>query len=146
MTIMETIRDAPAGQLARAYLDWTIAPYEDEKDNFQLPHPEKNTVNSQTPAQQRADSNVASIEHDKETRGSSQESIRHQPPAERDIERVPTEKDEHGSQKPAFNEVAFTPSDRDNPHNWGTGKKVFVFSQICLLTFSSKQTPARMSD
>lgn len=138
MAIMETIRDAPAGQLARAYLGWTIAPYEDEKDSFQLPHSNKHPVNSQTLGQQRADSNVASIEHDKETGGSSQESIRHPPPVERDIERVPTEKDEQGSQKPAFNEVAFTPTDRDNPLNWGTGKKVFVFSQICLLTFSSK--------
>lgn len=151
MTLKEILRDAPAGQLARAYLGWKITPYEDEKENYHVPQPEKQERISQDEAQQNMDSTDASDggssndkdkEKDLESNAPNTEITGPQSHVgqhdDRDIERVATEKDHHGGQQPDFQEVGFSPMDRDNPQNWSAGKKAFVFFQICLLTFSSK--------
>ncbi|PVH92357.1 putative MFS transporter [Periconia macrospinosa] len=139
MTIAEIIRDAPAGQLARAYLGWKIAPYEDEEDGFQLPQTKEQGTDPQANTEvthSEEGSRHTSVEHNEEKRRSSEDSIHHEPHTERDMERIATQKDEHASNQPLPNEVGFSPTDRDNPQNWSTKKKIFTFLQICLLTFS----------
>ncbi|KAL5417234.1 hypothetical protein PMIN04_007817 [Paraphaeosphaeria minitans] len=148
MTIKEILRDAPAGQLARTYLGWKVSPYEDEKDNYQLPEPEKQELVPQTEAQRNiapddgSDKGSSHQEKDKDLESNVPNTELRGPQShtdhsgDRDIERIATERDNHGGKQPAFQEVGFSPMDRDNPQNWSTMKKALVFFQICLLTFS----------
>ena len=143
MTLAEIIRDAPAGQLARTYLGWQIAPYEDEKEGYKLPRPEEQATASRAEGKREVDPEKASEDSsDEEKKGNSVNGkpAGPEPQGDRDIERIATEREPQHPPQPDFNEVGFSPTDLDNPHNWSTGKKVFVFSQICLLTFSSEHT------
>jgi DHA1 family multidrug resistance protein-like MFS transporter len=150
MSIKEILRDAPAGQLARAYLGWEISPYEDEQETYQLPQPEKQEPVPQAEAQRDLDNDDGSDEGSSDDKDKDKDIESNAPGTEprgsqshvdqsgdRDIERITTEKD-HSGEQPNFQEVGFSPMDRDNPQNWPAGKKAFVFFQICLLTFSSQ--------
>jgi len=142
MTLAEIIRDAPAGQLARAYLGWQIAPYEDEKEGYTLPRPGEQSAVPQDDGSRKAGPEDASEDSSDEKEKNIDNSAAdggvtaQEPHAERDIERIATEKEPQHPPHPDLNEVGFSPADRDNPQNWSTRKKVFVFAQICLLTFS----------
>ncbi|KAF1964756.1 cycloheximide resistance protein [Bimuria novae-zelandiae CBS 107.79] len=147
MTIKEILRDAPAGQLARTYLGWKITPYEDEKEGYQLSQRQaavpKDDARGVAEHDDSSDEGSEDKDKDRDLESNAVTSevegrhARTVQPQERDIERVATEKDDHAAQpQPEFNEVGFSPMDRDNPQNWGAGKKAFVFFQICLLTFS----------
>lgn len=151
MTIKEILRDAPAGQLARTYLGWTISPYEDEKENYQLQQAEKQDSDPRAENPDPENGSDGDFPYDKEndkdleinaagteTQGQRRHSTHS---GERDIERIQTEKEKHGREQPNAQEVRFSSMDRDNPHNWSTGKKAFVFFQICLLTFSGQSIP-----
>jgi DHA1 family multidrug resistance protein-like MFS transporter len=152
MLLKEVLRDAPAGQLARTYLGWTIAPYEDEKEGYSLPQPSSQGAAPSATRKDEADPDGISEKsssdeadlakgknNDIENSGVTGPAPGQDEHALRDIERMATEKEEPPNNSHSHaNEVAFGPDDRDNPHNWSTGKKVFVFAQICLLTFSSK--------
>ena len=152
MTIKEIVRDAPAGQLARIYFGWKIAPYEDEREGYQLPYSAEHPVgdlqvgashdvsHSPHPDDQSDEgSEEKEKDQDLESHAANSEAIG---PAGRDIERIATEKEKHEDPQPDHYEVKFSPMDRDNPQNWGTGKKAFVFFQIILLTFTGKQSYA----
>ncbi|KAF2658041.1 cycloheximide resistance protein [Lophiostoma macrostomum CBS 122681] len=147
MFLREVLRDAPAGQLARTYLGWTIAPYEDEKEGYSLQQPTSHAVALSVAHKDEADPDGISEkssadpaqgkDSDIESSAMASTAPRQDENAIRDIERMATEKEEPpNTTQPNPNEVSFSPEDRDNPHNWSTGKKVFAFAQICLLTFS----------
>lgn len=156
MTFREILRDAPAGQLARNYLGWKIAPYADEVEGYVLPQPEKQAPVPHADSQRTADHDEASSnasdlkDKDLERDAANREEVEQQPLEEseravqggEDIARIATEKDaEIPPANPNMNEVGFSQDDRDNPQNWGRWKKAFVFAQICLLTFSSGSSP-----
>jgi hypothetical protein len=127
MTIAEIIRDSPAGQLARLYLGWKIAPYMDEREDFTAPTlPDaKETIPATTAA------------HDVEKDDASEKGSSDNPEKE-DIERDAADAAPQAAPSHDPNAVEFYgPGDRDNPLNWSTLKKCFVFGQICLLTFAS---------
>lgn len=149
MGIAEILRDAPAGQLARLYLGWKIARYADEKEGYdhsQPPAPEEplqNAVEEDLPGT----NGERDIEQDD---ASDKEDNDDKEKIDKDLERdgayepaepVPVPQGEKSQPAPKHDpsEVKWAgPTDRDNPQNWSTGKKVFVFAQICLLTFSSQ--------
>ncbi|KAF2672095.1 cycloheximide resistance protein [Microthyrium microscopicum] len=113
-------RDSSAGQICRLFLGMKITPYEDEKDGFQL------SRSISKPEKPLADRDV---DHDVEK---SEES-------DKDLEKEAPADSGHASKLPATDAsvVEFTGSDdEDNPQNWSGAKKSFVFSLICLLTFS----------
>ena len=161
MTVKEVLRDAPAGQLARKFLGWTIALYEDEKEGYTVPRPSAQgavpqaaprdetvpTEEVEEPSEQESDDGLKdkenNIEGNTDTNGQNATTG---DPELRDIERAATEKESAPSNpaQPDFNEVAFSPDDRDNPQNWSSPRKAFAFVQICLLTFSSKSCLAPM--
>jgi hypothetical protein len=106
-----------------------IAPYEDEKEGFALPIvPAKPST-----APSRDES------HDEADEASEKDIEKEQPI--KDVEAgVPAEHQTPAGQHPADPNIVQWggPTDEDNPQNWSTLKKVFVFGQICLLTFASE--------
>jgi DHA1 family multidrug resistance protein-like MFS transporter len=122
--IRDIIRDAPAGQLARLYLGFKISPYTDEKEGFQV---------SQQRSSEEESPETDPTDLEKED-GSEKEDA-----SEKDVENLAADAPARAQPKSDPNAVEFTgPSDLDNPQNWSTLKKTFVFSQICLLTFASQ--------
>lgn len=150
MTIREILRDAPAGQLARTYLGWNIAPYEDEREGFKLPQAEEKP--NAPPADVSHDAHHDSTsddasdkekDKDLESNAPNGEAGGHVPHAGndggRDVERIATEQEQHANtMQHTTTEVGFSQNDPDDPKNWSTLRKVFIFGQICLLTFTSK--------
>jgi hypothetical protein len=123
-------RDSPAGQILRIFLGRKIAPYTDEKEGFEL---SRSISKPQVPTPERDTDN--DIEKDDELDNSEEkENV-----SDNDIENS-------NSDQAAVEQIAagvsvvewIGPEDEDNPQNWSSGKKIFVFIQICLLTFSSK--------
>lgn len=45
---------------------------------------------------------------------------------------------ENGSEQPITTVTWYSADDKANPQNWTLGRKCFVHSLICLLTFASK--------
>lgn len=105
-----------------------IAAYEDEKEGFEL---SRSLSKPQTAAPEPAPESEAERDAEKESE------------SDKDIEKE-TDGDVESAKPPAAtppdaNIVEFTGTDdMDNPQNWSTLKKCFVFAQICLLTFTSK--------
>ena len=132
MTIAEVIRDAPVGQLCRLYLGLKIAPYVDEQEGFGL---------SQPPAPQEVKPETDATRDLERDEGSDQDSSL-KATSEKDIERNAADEPStppHTQAKADPNAIEWSsPTDRDNPQNWSTLRKTFVFGQICLLTFASE--------
>jgi DHA1 family multidrug resistance protein-like MFS transporter len=133
-------RDSSAGQICRLFLGMQIAPYEDEKEGFALP--QKPAKPSTAPSRDESRDDLAD--------GSEIEKERS---LDKDIENAaagegeapPMAVQQHTGDA---NVVDWTgPTDEDNPQNWSTSKKFFVFGQICLLTFSGEVSfaPANMT-
>jgi DHA1 family multidrug resistance protein-like MFS transporter len=112
-----------------------IAPYVDEQEGFTLPQPA--TKPSAAPSIAPSSRDESQDEADK---GSEKDIEKEQ--SDRDVENVPVEQETQVAQQLADpNIVGWAgPTDEDNPQNWSTAKKSFVFGQICLLTFSSEFT------
>ena len=138
MTIREILRDAPAGQLARIYLGWKIAPYEDEKEGYQLPY----DVSASPYPDDHSAEILDEMEKDKDLESNAVNSEA-AGPAGQYIEHIPTTNEKPDTLQTNYHEVKFSPMDRDNPQNWGAGKKAFSFFQIILLTFTSQHTHAQ---
>ena len=120
--------------MARRYLGWVIAPYEDEKEGYQLPYdasasPHPDDHSGEILDEKEKDKDLESYAGNSEAAG----------PVGQDIERIPTENEKPGTSQTNHHEVKFSSLDRDNPQNWGAGKKASVFFQIVLLTFTSQQ-------
>lgn len=127
------LRNSSAGQIGRLFLGMKIAPYEDEKEGFAFPqaHTKPITEASTGPSSDESpDEAEDESEKDLEKEGSDKDG----------------EKDVAGAGHAAppghaedSNIVGWAgPNDEDNPQNWSSGKKMFTFAQICLLTFASK--------
>lgn len=110
-----SVRDAPFGQICRLVLGPKSFPYEDEKAGFVYKAPPPPEAAAPTPptSEQETDSSGGDVE--KEGEGAA-------PPA------APA----HGFEIVGW----YTDDDAGNPQMWTTGKKVFTYFQICLLTFS----------
>jgi len=128
-------RESSAGQICRLFLGLKITPYVDEREGFVLPQQlvageaaAAQNNNSEPEPETNVDIEKDGSEGDSE-KGSLNEDI------EKDTAREP----QQPSAKPDPNIVDwFGPGDEENPQNWSTTKKIFVFGQICLLTFSSQ--------
>jgi DHA1 family multidrug resistance protein-like MFS transporter len=126
-------RDSPAGQILRVFLGMKIAPYMDEREDFKL----SRTISrpSHVPAPGTEATDVINREDESEIDQSEGE----KEISDKELERNDTNPTGAPKGKPDHNVVEFTGSDdEDNPQNWSSRKKIFVFIQICLLTFSSK--------
>ena len=121
---MSTIRDAPLGQICRLILGPKSFPYPDEKEGFQLKAPEANSghASEQTPGTQENGSLKKNGGMDKA--GS--------PNADVEKGASPAPSSEDGYRTVGW----YDDNDPENPLNWSTGKKIFTYFQICLLTFS----------
>jgi DHA1 family multidrug resistance protein-like MFS transporter len=129
--IRAVLRDAPAGQLARLYLGLKILPYADEQEGYALSAPPK--------VEDELSSNAShdSIKDD-ESEQDAQNKETDDRASDREVE-VHAADETHAHAKGDPNAVEWSgPNDLDNPQNWSTLKKSFVFAQICLLTFASK--------
>ena len=125
------LREAPAGQLSRLLFSSRIYAYDDEKPGFTLPSA------SLSPEQQSSASSASTENNEKDP------SVAEAAASAENNEKDPsvTEAATSSTQLPvkADNTVDwYGPQDLDNPQNWSTAKKTFVFFQICLLTFASK--------
>lgn len=129
-------RDAPAGQILRLFFGKKIAPYTDEKEGFELSRtiskpqapPSDNNSSEALEGEKAAESdNEGGHELEKEKSHKDVEDDAHHPGAA------------HANANSSVVEW-IGPEDEDNPQNWSTLKKSFVFAQICLLTFSSMDT------
>jgi DHA1 family multidrug resistance protein-like MFS transporter len=129
--IRAILRDAPAGQLARLYLGLQIAPYADEQEGYVL-------------GQQHNDEDERSepgATNDLEKDDASEKDSSDKETSDKDIERNAAKEPSNAQPKSDPNAVEWSgPTDLDNPQNWSTLKKSFVFGQICLLTFASTFT------
>jgi hypothetical protein len=126
--IRAILRDAPAGQLGRLYLGLKIAPYADEQEGY--------VVGQQHDAEEDKPELDAAQDIEKDDESEKDSSERGTP--DKDIEHNAGDESSKAQPKSDPNAVDWTgPSDLDNPQNWSTLKKTFVFGQICLLTFAS---------
>jgi DHA1 family multidrug resistance protein-like MFS transporter len=126
--IRAILRDAPAGQLGRLYLGLKIAPYVDEQEGY--------VIGQQHDAEKEGPE--ADAAQDIEKDDASEKDSSERAASDKDIERNAA--DEPANAQPKGNAGAVDwsgPTDLDNPQNWSTLKKTFVFGQICLLTFAS---------
>lgn len=132
-------RDSPAGQILREFLGMKIALYMDEREGFELSRTISRTSHVPAPGTEATDiinreeeSEIDQSEGEKETEEERETS-------DKELERNDTNPTGTRENKPDHNVVEFTGADdEDNPQNWSAKKKIFVFIQICLLTFSSK--------
>lgn len=138
MTIAEVIRDSPAGQIGRLYLGLKIAPYEDERESYDLSRPPTQQTPAAAPPAAAAENGGEMTEpSDVEKDDPSEKDSEGRETPEADVENAATA--EPAPAKPKFdpNDVHWIGDhDRDNPQNWSTVRKTFVFAQICLLTFA----------
>jgi DHA1 family multidrug resistance protein-like MFS transporter len=138
--IRDVLRDAPAGQLARLYLGLKISPYVDEQEGFGVPKqpsgPSPGSPAERAPERDSTQDN-GNDAFDKDTSEQS---------SEKDLERNAADQPSsppHVEPKSDTGAVVWSgPTDADNPQNWSTMKKTFVFAQICLLTFASQSAPS----
>jgi hypothetical protein len=127
--IRAILRDSPAGQLCRLYLGLKISPYADEKEGFVVA-PEPVAVD-EVPDRD--------MPHDSEKDDASEKDSPEKNTSEKDVEQNAPQNLTQSEPKHDPNAVEWSgPTDPDNPQNWSTAKKTFVFGQICLLTFTSK--------
>jgi hypothetical protein len=130
--IRDILRDAPAGQLGRLYLGLKISPYVDEQEGFAVT--QQPTAEEEVPERDSTNDN----ENDASDKDSSEKAT-----SDKDVERNAADKPSHPQPKPEPSAVEWSgPTDADNPQNWSTVKKTFVFAQICLLTFASQCDPS----
>ncbi|KAE9973720.1 hypothetical protein BLS_003464 [Venturia inaequalis] len=131
-------RDSPAGQILRVFMGRKIAPYMDEKEDFQLSRTISRPKHVPAPGTEATDRDIIQNERDDESETGQSEGEK-EATADKEIklERNDTNPTGAPEGKPDHNVVEFTGvDDEDNPQNWSAGKKCFVFMQICLLTFS----------
>ncbi|TLD23629.1 putative MFS transporter [Venturia nashicola] len=131
-------RDSPAGQILRLFVGWKIAPYMDEKENFQLSRTISRPGHVPAPGTEATDRD--NIENEKDD-DSETDRLEGEMEATEDkeikLERNDTNPTGAPEGTPDHNLVEFMGADdEDNPQNWSAKKKCFVFMQICLLTFS----------
>jgi DHA1 family multidrug resistance protein-like MFS transporter len=130
--IRAILRDAPAGQLARLYLGLKILPYADEQEGYVFsapPNAEDELGSNASHDSVQDDASELDAEYKETSDGAS----------DRDVEVHAADEASHTQAKGDPNAVEWSgPNDLDNPQNWSTLKKTFVFAQICLLTFASK--------
>lgn len=133
-------RDSPAGQILRVFMGRKIAPYMDEKEDFQLSRTISRPKHVPTPGTEATDRDIVHNEKDDESEKDQSEGEKEAAKdKEINLERNDTNPTGAPEGKPDYNVVEFTGADdEDNPQNWSARKKCFVFIQICLLTFSSK--------
>lgn len=117
-----------------------IAPYMDEKEDFQLSRTISRPKHVPAPGTEATDRDIVQNEKDEESEVDQSEGEKE---ATEDkgikLERNDTNPTGAPVGKSDHNVVEFTGADdEDNPQNWSAKKKCFVFMQICLLTFSSK--------
>jgi DHA1 family multidrug resistance protein-like MFS transporter len=130
--IRAILRDAPAGQLARLFLGLKISPYADEQEGYVFSAPPHAKDDLSSNSSHDSDKDDAS-EQDAENKETGDES------SDRDVEVHAANEASHAQAMGDPNAVEWSgPNDPDNPQNWSTLKKTFVFAQICLLTFASK--------
>jgi DHA1 family multidrug resistance protein-like MFS transporter len=131
---MATIfRDSPAGQILRNFMGIKIAPYMDERENFELSRTISRPKHVPAPGTEATDV----IEKDDESEIDQSEGEKET--SDKELERNDTNPTGAPEGNPDHNVVEFTGADdEDNPQNWSAKKKIFTFIQICLLTFSSK--------
>ena len=109
------LRDSTFGQITRKLTGNRILLYPEEQPHFVLPKPEKKLPAAPAPASKDAEKQV-----DGEPSGASSESGDYDNEAKTRIVDW------------------YSPTDPENPQNWSSGKKIFVFFQICLYTFAGK--------
>jgi hypothetical protein len=127
--IRAIIRDSPAGQIGRLYLGLKIAPYADELEGFDF-------STERIAEEERRESDAS---HDPEKDDASRDGTSDEQISDRDVELHAADEASRAQPKSDRTAVEFTgPNDLDNPQNWSTAKKTFVFVQICLLTFASQ--------
>lgn len=125
-------RDSPAGQLLRVFMGMKIAPYMDERDDFQLSRTISRPRHVPAPGTEATDV-IGKDEESEIDQSEGEKEI-----SDKELERNDTNPTGAPAGKPDHNVVEFTGADdEDNPQNWSARKKIFVFMQICLLTFSS---------
>lgn len=117
-----------------------IAPYMDEKEDFQLSRTISRPKHVPAPGTEATDRDIIANERDEESEIDQSEGEKEATEdKETKLERNDTNPTGAPQGKPDHNVVEFTGADdEDNPQNWSAKKKCFVFMQICLLTFSSK--------
>lgn len=108
------LRDSSFGQLMQLCYGWNVAPYEDEKPDFELHRvisPEEQTPEESKNTSERnaKDRFEASSMHSR-------------------YEEVDN----------TVNVLHFGPNDPDDPQQWSLAKKTLFYIQICLLTFAGK--------
>jgi DHA1 family multidrug resistance protein-like MFS transporter len=109
------------------FLGIKFAPYTDELDSFEL---------SRSISQPEAPAAATPVTEHESYENESMRDLE-KDASDRDGEGQSTPPTKAAQQKPAANVVGWTgPEDADNPQNWSSTKKSFVFIQICLLTFS----------
>ncbi|KIV81697.1 hypothetical protein, variant [Exophiala sideris] len=141
--MLDTIRDAPLGQLIRLITRNKFLLHPEERKGFQFPklvtgEPINQTSGETTERAATIDEDAAPVELSMERQMSQEYSRdRLEIDEELDLEKTKSRPISLQKSKDGFVLVDwYTTDDPENPQNWSQRKKIFVLTQICLYSFA----------